>query len=138
MNVPIELDDRWAETDFGVAEGLAFDELAETAPEIAARLVAGDVDIDWPGGETAATLAGRVAAAWHDLVRQQTDTIVVVTHGGPIRVAVALGTWRSAAGVAVPPPGGTVRLVYSRPGGAWRVIERPRQAVRAPLLRFRA
>jgi broad specificity phosphatase PhoE len=124
-NAPIELDDRWAETDFGVAEGLGFEELTATAPEIAARLVAGDVEIDWPGGEAAATLAARIAGAWTDLVQGPAGTIVVVTHGGPIRVAVSLGTRKPAAALAVPPPGGTVRLVSDAPGEAWQVVEGP-------------
>ena len=63
----IEADERWAETNFGIAEGLTFDELARVAPGIAARLAQGEVDIDWPGGESAASLAARVESAWVDL-----------------------------------------------------------------------
>ena len=124
-NAPIELDDRWAETDFGDAEGLPFDELTATAPEIAARLLAGDVEIDWPGGEAAATLAARIADAWNDLVRGPPKRVVVVTHGGPIRVAAALAMGRPSAAVAVLPPAGTVRLVSAGPGKAWHVVLGP-------------
>jgi broad specificity phosphatase PhoE len=122
---PIELDDRWAETDFGDAEGLRFDELAVTAPAIAKRLLAGDVEIDWPGGEAAASLATRIADAWHELIQEPVGTIVVVTHGGPIRVALGLGTGTPPVAVAVPSPGGVVHLVRTSPGHAWRVVGRP-------------
>jgi alpha-ribazole phosphatase len=101
----IDLDDRWAETDFGLAEGLAFDELALAAPDLARRLTAGDTDVDWPDGERAASLRDRVEAAWRD-VTSHDRAAVVVTHGGPMRVAIALETGHSPASVAIPEPGG--------------------------------
>lgn len=113
------VDDRWAETDFGVAEGLTWDELAEALPPIATRLRGGDVQIDWPGGETAAALHARVVAAWRELA-EQPGSVVVVSHGGPLRIAIALATDGLPAGVAVPAP-----------GTVWRWI-------RDPVLRFRA
>jgi broad specificity phosphatase PhoE len=107
---PIELDERWAETDFGLAEGLTFEQLALVDPAIAARVVAGDVDIDWPAGERAAALTARVEAAWRDLARGLGDAgVLVVSHGGPIRVAIALATGRGPADVAIPEPGGVWR-----------------------------
>jgi probable phosphoglycerate mutase len=118
----IELDERWAEADFGIVEGLTFDELAVTAPDIAARLVAGDVDIDWPGGETAAAFRARVESAWRDVARHATG-IVVVTHGGPMRVAIALATGRAAARVVVPEPAGVWRPGYDSPGSPWPMPE---------------
>ena len=39
-----------------------------SSPELAARLAAGDTDIDWPGGETAAALDDRVREAWAALL----------------------------------------------------------------------
>jgi probable phosphoglycerate mutase len=122
---PVDVDDRWAETDFGVAEGLTYDELVIAAPGIAERLVAGAVDIDWPAGERAAVLAGRVADAWQDVVRTQDATTIVVTHGGPIRVAVALATGRVPADVPLPEPAGTVRLARTGRDDLWRVVGRP-------------
>lgn len=120
----IERDERWAETDFGIAEGLSFDELALVAPEMAAQLVAGDVDIDWPGGEPAASLRTRIEAAWRDVVgdtRAALDSAgaLVVTHGGPMRVAIALATGLPGPQVSVPEPAGVWRLGPDAPGGPW-------------------
>jgi broad specificity phosphatase PhoE len=120
----VELDDRWAETDFGIAEGLTFDELALVAPDVAARLAAGEVDIDWPGGESAAALVARVEAAWRDVVSGPEGTLVV-THGGPIRVAISLATDRPAADLAVPEPGGVWRASPVVASGLWRVQGHP-------------
>lgn len=105
----IEVDERWAETDFGIAEGLTYEELAHMSPALAARLVEGDSAIDWPGGETAAALAARVEAAWRDLGKHGRP-VLVVSHGGPLRIAIALATNRPVGSVTAPGPGSVWRL----------------------------
>jgi broad specificity phosphatase PhoE len=105
----LAFDDRWSETDFGIAEGLTFDELMGIAPDIAARLADGHVAIDWPGGETAASLTARVEAAWRELIGHGT-TALVVSHGGPLRIAIARATKLEVGDVTVPEPGTVWRL----------------------------
>ena len=89
----VDLDARWREADVGIAEGRTFDELMRMAPEVAARLAAGEFEIDWPGGESSASLAARVAAAWADILDHGRPT-VVVTHAGPLLHASALASGR--------------------------------------------
>lgn len=89
----VELDARWREADVGLAEGRTFDELSAIAPAVAAALADGQLEIDWPGGETHASLAKRVAAAWADLLDDGRPAIVV-THAGPLRQACALAEAR--------------------------------------------
>lgn len=105
----LRLDERWSETDFGVAEGLTWDELRAVAPEVATRLLAGDFGFDWPGGEPAGALAARVRAALDDVVRSGTPT-VVVSHGGPLRIAIALTGGGDPGAVTSPEPGQVWRL----------------------------
>lgn len=93
----IELDDRWREADVGLAEGRTFEELSSIAPEVAAGLAAGELEIDWPGGESHASLAARVAAAWAEL-RDQGQPVVVITHAGPLLHACALASGRGVSG----------------------------------------
>jgi probable phosphoglycerate mutase len=100
----VELDPRWAEVDVGVAAGRTFDELAADEPDLAARLAAGETAIDWPGGETDAAFTARVAAAWSDLLAAGRPT-VVVSHAGPIRLALALAAGVPPATVSFPAPG---------------------------------
>ena len=100
----IEVDGRWAEVDFGVAEGRTFDELAALEPDLAERLAAGDTALDWPGGETAAALTARVMSAWQDLVVDGRP-VVVVAHAGSIREALAIATQTAAASIEIPGPG---------------------------------
>jgi broad specificity phosphatase PhoE len=105
----VTVDDRWREADFGVAEGLTFDALANVDPDLARRLADGETTIDWPGGETAGAVADRVGAAWRDLVARA-DDIVVVSHAGPLRIAIALATAREPGTVDLPAPGDIVRI----------------------------
>jgi broad specificity phosphatase PhoE len=110
----VEFDDRWSEADFGIAEGLTFDEVARVNPDLAERLSRGEVAIDWPAGETAASLAERVAAAWRDLLEEATPTILV-SHAGPLRLAIALATAAPIECVAIPEPGAVIRLADRLP-----------------------
>jgi alpha-ribazole phosphatase len=105
----IELDPRWLETDFGVAEGRRFDDLAAEQPDLAASILGGSVSIDWPGGETSSALAMRVQAAWDDLLADGRDA-VVVTHAGPLLHAIAIGSGVRAVLASIPSPAGAVRL----------------------------
>ncbi len=107
--IVLETDARWIEADLGDVEGLTFDEIAARYPELAQRLAGGAVDIDWPAGETAAALHARVAAAWWEIVAADRPT-VVVSHGGPIRIAVALATGRATVEVPLPEPAEAVVL----------------------------
>jgi broad specificity phosphatase PhoE len=100
----VVVDDRWAETDFGAAEGLTYEELERALPQVATRLVLGEAMIDWPEGETASALRTRVEAAWRDLTGRP-GSVVVVSHGGPLRIAIALALEVFPADVTVPAPG---------------------------------
>lgn len=112
----LRIDDRWAEVDFGAAEGLTFDELGGAWPDLAIRLLAGSFAEDWPGGETAIAFTARVGAAYQDLADSARPTIVVA-HGGPLRLAIALATGRDPSEVTAPEPGHVWRLPGSGFGG---------------------
>lgn len=85
----VERDERWLETDVGLAEGLTFDEVAERFPAFADALATGTASIDWPGGETAAELERRITGAWEAILATGRPTLVV-SHAGSVRVAIAL------------------------------------------------
>ena len=105
----VEVDERWNEADFGIAEGRTFDELAAIAPDIAAALARGETAIDWPGGESAATLSARIEGAWTDLIARAWPA-VVVSHAGSIRHAVALARSLPTAAVPLLEPATFIRL----------------------------
>jgi broad specificity phosphatase PhoE len=113
LGSPLTVDDRWREVDFGAVEGLTWRELERDFPALAARAGAGDLAIDWPGGETHASLIARVSDAWRSLERGDGD-VIVVTHGGPIRAASAWTRGLDEA-AAVPKPAGWTRLELTAP-----------------------
>jgi broad specificity phosphatase PhoE len=117
----LELDDRWREADVGLAEGRTFDELAAIAPEIAAALSAGELEIDWPGGESHASLATRVTAAWSELLAHGAPA-VVVTHAGPFLHACALASGRGLSHDDLVAPATSRRFDFADPRSAETVV----------------
>lgn len=81
-------DDRLRELDFGEIEGLTYEEVERTRPELFRRWMEAPTEVEFPGGESYATLAARVRPAIDELVAAG-GTHVVVTHGGPIRAVLA-------------------------------------------------
>jgi broad specificity phosphatase PhoE len=121
----LELDGRWREADVGVAEGRTFDELQTIAPGLAAALAGGTLEIDWPGGETHAALAERVAEAWADVLADGRPT-VIVTHAGPFMHARAIAEGRVVSRHDLVEPGAMCR------------IDVPAGSARSTVLRSRA
>ncbi len=114
--VTVAVDDRWAETDFGHAEGRTFAEVEVSDPDLAAALLRGETMIDWPGGESAAALAERVQRAWIDL-GDAPGPVIVVSHAGPLRIAMALADGIPPSAVALFAPGAIARRSITRRTG---------------------
>ncbi|QOR69514.1 histidine phosphatase family protein [Ruania alkalisoli] len=93
-----QVDSRLREIDVGSWAGRTFEEVATAEPASVAAAARGE-DVRRGGGETFAELRRRVVAALDELVasHQPGATLVVFTHGGPIRVATA-----AALGVPIP------------------------------------
>ena len=120
------LDPRLREIDVGWWSGLTTAQVAERDPSAYAAYRAGD-DVPRGGAETEGQLRIRVTAAIDDLAgRCAGGTLLVFTHGGPIRTLVAAALGLSIAqtrGLATPEncsrtvlqrgPEGTRLLVYS-------------------------
>lgn len=86
---PIERDDL-AELDFGILEGLSFDEIAAAHQELFQLWMRSPTEVRFPGGESYAELRRRVLAAVAALrAAHRGETVAVVSHGGPIRAVLA-------------------------------------------------
>lgn len=84
--LPVDVDERWIELDYGSLDGLASTELPADVWE------AWRADVGWVpgGGESLVALGARVRAACDDLVPEARDRdVVVVTHVSPVKAAVA-------------------------------------------------
>lgn len=105
LPVPLRVDKRLREIDVGSWSGLTREQAAAADPADYAAWVRG-VDVAPGGGETFAELRGRVVDALTELVGEAAEqagahepaTVLVFTHGGPIRVAVAAGLGLPAGG----------------------------------------
>ena len=103
----VHAEPRLMELDFGTWEGVAWDDV----PRAELDLWALDPENFAPGGgETAGDLAARVGAALDAILRHAGD-LIVVTHGGPLRVLSALLHDRPLDLLALAPPLGSVEIV---------------------------
>jgi broad specificity phosphatase PhoE len=117
--VPVEVDERWTELDYGDFEGRPFNEVPSTTWQRWRH----DASYTPPGGESLATLGRRVRDACEHLARSDRNgDVAVISHVSPIKAAIAwaLGVddtvaWRmfldvaSISRVAVGPHGPSMR-----------------------------
>lgn len=100
FGLPVEVDERWIELDYGALDGTPLGEVPADLWQRWRR----DADFAPPGGESLAELGVRVRGALDDLATASgpgSGTTVIVTHVSPVKAAVtwALGaddltTWR--------------------------------------------
>jgi broad specificity phosphatase PhoE len=83
---PVRLD-ALRELDFGELDGLTFEEAERRHPDVVRAWVDAPEAVRFPGGESLADLRARVLPAAAGLRREhEEETIVVVAHGGVVRV----------------------------------------------------
>ena len=114
FGLPVEVDERWIELDYGALEGTP---TAEVPRETWAEWRA-DVCYRPEGGESLVELSARVGAACDDLIDEATRRdVVVVTHVSPVKAAVswALGVGCEVAWRTFVAPASITRIA----GGPW-------------------
>jgi broad specificity phosphatase PhoE len=109
----VVVDPDLVEIDFGSLDGLTFAEIERDEPALASAILSAEIELDWPGGETATAARARIEQAWGRLAGR--TPAVVVTHGGvlrwiarldpSVRPALAAGGFRPASAVLVPDRG---------------------------------
>lgn len=107
------IDPRWRELDFGEWEELTHEQCAAAHPERLRAWIEDPALHAPPGGESLEALRQRVDRALAELPAG--DRVLVITHGGPIRHAVAraLGAeWRHAARMRISACGITRLSLY--------------------------
>jgi alpha-ribazole phosphatase len=118
LGLPVEVDERWIELDYGSLDGTP---LAEIPPDLWARWTS-DVHFAPEGGESLAMLGERVRAACEDLREEAADhDVVVVTHVSPVKAAAAwtLGVSDDVSWRMFVAPGSVTRIAV---GGARRSL----------------
>lgn len=86
LGLPVTVDERWVEVDYGIYDGLPFRDV----PEELWREWRADAAWTPEGGESLAAVGKRVRDACDELVEEVADhDVVVVSHVSPIKAAVA-------------------------------------------------
>lgn len=87
LGLPVTIDPRWAELDFGEWDGARLDALPVDA---VAAFHADPLRSPPPGGEDWAAFAQRIGDALQTLAAEAGDgPVLVVSHGGPLRLALS-------------------------------------------------
>ncbi|MCU1632489.1 MAG: Histidine phosphatase family protein [Micrococcaceae bacterium] len=106
--LPVSYDKRLRETDAGQWQGLSFAAIDEQFPDDNAAWRGGDPDVRAGGAENRLEVGERMLAAVTDAVARiaPAETLVVVSHGGSIRAALAAlmglppARWGALAGLS--------------------------------------
>jgi probable phosphoglycerate mutase len=129
LGLPLTIDARLRERNYGVLEGMTYDEIRVAHPEHADRMDTRDPEHAAPRGETPARFFARTVEAFTSIARTAEvehgagSTLLVVTHGGVLAML-----YRAAEGIAldspqpIPVPNAAVnRLTFD--DGVLRVVE---------------
>ncbi len=88
-SVPIQENLNLREMNYGLAEGMTYNELKEAYPDIAASIFNFTTDIAFPEGETFPDFVGRAEAFLASLADYGEDrTVLVVSHGGILKAMI--------------------------------------------------
>lgn len=88
LNLDVDVDPDLREVDFGRWEGLTFQEIAESDPELVDKWAAWEDDFAFPGGESLGRFFGRVRKAADRFAADPAQAILMVSHGGVIRAMI--------------------------------------------------
>jgi broad specificity phosphatase PhoE len=87
VGMPVKLDARLMEYDFGVMSGLTWNEVTENHPEVASRWLEDPWAVAVESSEGRLNFAKRVTAAMQEIGEQHPDQqVVVVAHGGTVGI----------------------------------------------------
>jgi probable phosphoglycerate mutase len=85
VDAPVTFDRAWRERDLGVYQGLSYGDIHERFPEFALGEAAMEAAAETPeSGESLLDVRERVLDGWNAVLGGDEETVLVVTHGGPI------------------------------------------------------
>lgn len=87
---PVQSDPAWREINFGVWEGLTWEEIRQRYPDLEERYHVDPAEVQIPGGESQRAVQLRMRKALDNLITTYPDReILVVSHGGALRLLLA-------------------------------------------------
>jgi broad specificity phosphatase PhoE len=86
----VEIDEDLREIDFGLWEGLSFDEIVEKNRELVDEWSAAGDGFSFPAGESVKDFGGRVERFSRKIIESEKNSILIVAHGGTLRYLLCL------------------------------------------------
>lgn len=87
LGLPLEIDPRWIEIDYGEWEDCLISDILREHADEARRLWKDPLNFRAPGGESVLEMQARVIEGWQSLLsRYEGEHLLVVAHGGVMRV----------------------------------------------------
>jgi len=87
-DIGFEIDRDLREIDFGQWEGMSFDDIVKTSPDLVQKWAAFDPDFAFPGGERIGDFLERIRRVAERVSDDPADTILLCTHSGVIRTMI--------------------------------------------------
>jgi probable phosphoglycerate mutase len=126
LDVPMEVTDELRELDAGDLTGLPHGEGIAAVDEVFGRWLHGDLAASCPGGESGQQLVGRFRGVLEQLAdRFRGETVVVVSHGGAMTLALPAVSGQSARQLAAHPLGNTAVVELEGDADGWRLVSWP-------------
>lgn len=98
LGLPVQQEPRLREMSFGAWEGLTLSEIQQQDAELLAARQVDPMRVTPPGGETLVQVTDRVRGTLHELLSTYRErTVVLVAHGGSLRVLLCLALGLSAS-----------------------------------------
>lgn len=121
LGVPLQLDPRLLELDFGDWDGLDWDEVPRAGLD---RWAADPLAFAPPGGESGSALVERITAVQADLLAHNRPCLLV-SHGGPLRLLGPMLAGAPPDLLAPAPAMGTLQIIEARTAASRASAARP-------------
>lgn len=128
LDVPLEVAEDLRELDAGDLTGLPHGEGIAGVDEVFGRWLHGDLAVSCPGGESGHQVVARFRGALEQLAdRFRGETVMVVSHGGAMTLALPAVSGRSARELAAQPLANTAVVELEGDADGWRLLHWPGQ-----------
>lgn len=132
LEVPCEVADDLRELDAGDLTALPHGDGIARVDEVFGRWLQGDLAVSCPGGESGHALVARVRDCLESLAdRFRGETVVVVSHGGALTLALPVMCGQSARELAARPLANTAVVEVDGDADGWRLVRWAESAVDA-------
>lgn len=132
LNATCEVADALRELDAGDVTALPDSEGIARVDDVYGRWLRGDLEASCPGGETGSALVARVRECLESLAdRFRGETVVVVSHGGALSLALPVICGKSARELAAQPLANASVVELDGDADGWRLVSWAETAVDA-------